>query len=223
MSYTFRRTFNQEAMTSPLKQIVMFDTKSKTIISQNTKYIPYFNINNNGGVAALDSKADYVELKGESKIIDDKQMALISDNVYKFFNVNENIVKSKYNENEWDAFYESVIEPIAIQLSLEFTAKLFTKREREFGNEIIFEANRLQYASTQTKVNLVNTLIPLGLLTINEGREIFNLGLVEDGDKRLVSLNYVNANKQDEYQKVKGDDDNNGDGTNSESGESKKD
>lgn len=181
----------------------------------------YFNINNNGGVAALDSKADYIELKGESKIIDDKQMALISDNVYKFFNVNENIVKSKYNETEWDAFYESVIEPIAIQLSLEFTAKLFTKREREFGNEIIFEANRLQYASTQTKVNLVSTLIPLGLLTINEGREIFNLGLVEDGDKRLVSLNYVNANKQDEYQKVKGDDDNNG--KSDEDGESQKD
>lgn len=177
----------------------------------------YFNINNNGGVAAIDGKADYVELKGESKIIDDKQMALINDNVYKFFNVNESIVKSKYNEDEWDAFYESVIEPIAIQLSLEFTSKLFTKRELEFGNQIIFESNRLQYASTKTKVQLVNTLTPLGLLSINEGREIFNLGSVDGGDKRIISLNYVNAQKQDEYQKVEGDDN---DGTNNEDGQS---
>lgn len=179
----------------------------------------YFNINNNGGVAAIDGKADYVELKGESKIIDDKQMALINDNVYKFFNVNENIVKSKYNENEWDSFYESVIEPIAIQLSLEFTAKLFTKRELEFGNQIIFEANRLQYASTKTKVELVNTLTPMGLLSINEGREIFNLGSVEGGDKRIISLNYVDADKQNEYQNVtdKGDDEN---GTDNKDGQS---
>lgn len=160
----------------------------------------YFNVNNNGGVAAIDSKADYVELKGESKIVDDKQMKLISDSVYKFFNVNENIIQSKYNEDEWDAFYESVIEPIAIQLSLEFTSKVFSSRERDFGNEIIFEANRLQYASTKTKISLTNTLVPIGMLSINEGREIFNLGRVENGDKRIVSLNYVNANKQDKYQ-----------------------
>ena len=177
----------------------------------------YLNINNNGGVAAIDGKADYIELKNDNKIVDDKQMALISDNVYKFFNVNENIIKSKYNEDEWNAFYESVIEPIAIQLSLEFTAKLFTRRELEFGNEIIFESNRLQYASTKTKVDLVNTLTTLGLLTINEGREIFNLSAVEGGDKRLVSLNYVNADKQDQYQEVGGDD--NGDNKDGQSQE----
>ena len=192
--------------------------KNDDIRAQRDQFIKdYLDINNNGGVAALDGKADYIELKGENKIIDDKQMALINDNVYKFFNVNENIVKSKYNEDEWDAFYESVIEPIAIQLSLEFTSKLFTKRELEFGNQIIFESNRLQYASTKTKITLVNTLTTLGLLTINEGREIFNLAGVENGDKRIVSLNFVNAQKQDEYQNVKGDDD---DGTNNKEGQS---
>jgi len=52
------------------------------------------------------------------------------------------------------------------------------------------------------------------LLTINEAREIFNLAPVEDGDKRLVSLNYVQADKQNLYQlgeddnSIEGDDDN---------------
>jgi HK97 family phage portal protein len=160
----------------------------------------YLDITNNGGVAALDAKAEYVPLNNEPKIIDDKQMGYIKQKIYDYFGVNENIIQSKYNENEWCAFYESIIEPIAIQLSLEFTAKLFTERERGFGNEIIFESNRLQYASAKTKVQLIKDMMPLGILTINEAREILNLAPVEGGDKRQISLNYVNADKQDLYQ-----------------------
>ena len=93
-----------------------------------------------------------------------------------------------------------MIEPIAIQLSLEFTSKLFTEREKGFGNEIIFESNRLAYVSTKTKIDLINTLMPLGLLSLNEARELFNMSAVEDGDKRLVSLNYVESTKQNQYQ-----------------------
>jgi hypothetical protein len=38
------------------------------------------------------------------------------------------------------------------------------------------------------------------LISINEAREIFNLVPVDGGEKRLVSLNYVDADKQNEYQ-----------------------
>ena len=40
----------------------------------------------------------------------------------------------------------------------------------------------------------------MGLLTINEGREILNLAPVEGGEKRIISLNYVDADKANEYQ-----------------------
>jgi len=160
----------------------------------------YMDINNNGGIAATDSKADYVDLKSDPKMIDSKTMELIERKVYKYYNVNENIVMSKYSEEEWNAFYESVLEPIAIQMSLEFTSKIFTEREMGHGNEIIFEANRLQYASNTTKISLVNTLMDRGLLSLNEGREVFNLAPIEGGEKRIVSLNYVDASKANEYQ-----------------------
>ena len=132
-------------------------------------------------------------------------MKLVKENAYQYFGVNEKIIKADYSESDWDSFYESVIEPIAIQLSLECTTKLFTSREQGHGNEVIFEANRLQYVSAKTKIQLIKELSPLGLLTVNEGREIFNLGPVEDGDKRYVSLNYVDADKQNEYQLGKED------------------
>jgi HK97 family phage portal protein len=160
----------------------------------------YMDVNNNGGVAATDAKADYVPLNSDPKMVNSQQMKLIEEKVYKYFNINEAIVTSKYNENEWNAFYESVLETLAVQMSLEFTSKLFSDRERGHGNELIFEANRLQYASTTTKISLINTLMPLGLLTMNESREIFNLAPVEGGDKRLISLNYVDASKANKYQ-----------------------
>ena len=53
-------------------------------------------------------------------------------------------------------------------------------------------------------------LAPLGLLKINEGREIFNLAPVDGGEKRIVSLNYVDADKANQYQIGEVDDDEDG-------------
>lgn len=175
--------------------------KPEDIKKQKDQFVTdYMSISNSGGVAATDSKADFTPLNSNPTMVSGEQMTLIEEKVFKYFNVNKKIIMSEYNESEFDAFYESVIEPIAIQLSLEFTSKLFTDREKGFGNEIIFEANRLAYVSTKTKIDLINTLMPLGLLSLNEAREIFNLSAVEDGDKRLVSLNYVDSTKQNQYQ-----------------------
>lgn len=162
----------------------------------------YLTMANNGGIAAIDIKTEFQELKLDPKMIDDKQMKLINDKIYDYFGVNEKIVRSTYDENEWNAFYSSVIEPLAIQLSLEFTNKLFTNREKGHGNEVIFSANRLAYASNQTKVNMAKELLPLGLFTLNEMREIFELEPVEGGDKRIQTLNVVDADKANKYQGV---------------------
>lgn len=175
--------------------------KPEDIKKQRDAFVKdYMDVSNNGGIAALDAKAEYQELKNDPKMVDDKQMTTIEEKVYKYFNVNKKIIMSNYNEDEWDAFYENVIEPIAIQLSLETTYKIFSDREQGHGNEIIFEANRLQYASTKTKVNLIKELMPLGMLSKNEGRDIFNLSPIEGGEQHIQTLNVVNAAKADEYQ-----------------------
>lgn len=160
----------------------------------------YMDVTNNGGVAALDSKAEYKELKSSPMMVDAKQMEMIENKVYTYFNLSRDIVTSNYTEDQWNAFYESVLEPLAIQLSLEFSYKLFTDREQGHGNEIVFEANRLQYASNTTKISMVRDLMPLGILSKNEAREIFNLSAIEDGDQFVQTLNVVNAAKADEYQ-----------------------
>lgn len=162
----------------------------------------FMGMNNNGGIAALDSKADYKELKTDPKMIDSKQMQLIEEKVHKYFGVNKSIIMSDYKEEQWNAFYENTIEPIAIQLSLEFSNKLFTERERGHGNEVVFESNRLAYASNTTKVSMVRELAPLGILSKNEAREIFNMAPIEGGEAFIQTLNVVSADKADQYQGV---------------------
>lgn len=169
--------------------------------AQRDKFVAdYLSVNNDGGIGAVDAKADFTPVEMNSKMVDDKQMAVIRDNAYRYFGVSENIIKADYTEDQWNAFYESVLEPIAIQLSLEFTEKCFSDREKGFGNEIIFEANRLQYASNHTKINLLQYLMPMGIFSVNDALEILNMPPVEDGDRRIFSLNYVNAKLADAYQ-----------------------
>mgnify|MGYP000886979321 FL=1 len=160
----------------------------------------YLTVSNTGGIAAIDNKFDYVPLEMKSYVIDDKQLESVKKKIYDYLGISENIVNSTYSENEWAAFYESVIEPLAVQFSLELTDKLFTPREQAFGNSILLEANRLQFASNTTKTTILKELMPLGLFTINQALEILNLPAVEDGDRRIQTLNVVSTDIVDQYQ-----------------------
>jgi len=151
----------------------------------------FISSNNTSGIAGLDGTTDFTPVNLNPMTATDSQVKLITDEIKSYFGLSDEIIMSKYSEDQWNAFYESVIEPIAIQLGLEFTNKLFTITERFHGNQIVFESNRLQYASTNTKINLLKEAGALGLLTINECREILNLAPVEGGDVRVQSLNYT--------------------------------
>ena len=159
----------------------------------------------NGGAVASDSKYDLEQVDNKTYEPPKDTMTSYVNRIYSYFGVNESIVMNKYSEDEWNSFYSSKIEPIAIELSCAFTYALFSQRERGFSNEIIFSANRLTYASNATKVSMAKELIPLGLFTVNEMREVFEMEPVDGGDVRYQTLNVVNADKADEYQNVKDD------------------
>ena len=162
----------------------------------------YMNIANTSGVAVLDSTQTFDPVTITPYIANYKNIEELRNNIYRYFGINEDIVMSKVSGDEWEAFYESRLEPFLLALSLELTNKIFTDRERGYGNEIIFEANRLQYASTTTKMNMVQ-LIDRGILTINEYREVLNLSPVDGGDVRVIRKEYAEANKLNEIQGVK--------------------
>lgn len=144
---------------------------------------------NRSGIGGLDATTDFTPVKIEPQTASDSQIKSIDIKVLQYFGISENIIQSKYSEDEWNAFYESVLEPIGLQMSLEFSNKLFTPTEKGFGNEILFESNRLQYASNKTKIELIR--YASNILTINEQREVFNLAPVDNGDVFMIDQNHT--------------------------------
>lgn len=169
---------------------------------------------NGSGIGSLDNRGKFQQLTTDTQTFESGQMKFARDNLYKYFGVSEEIVSGKFKEEEYQAFYESVIAPIAIKLSQEFTEKIFTPKERGFGNEIVFEGNRLAYMSTTSKVKIAEAMIPAGAIKRNEIRELFGYaGLPgKEGEEIVVSLNYVKAKDQSLYQTGKDDDSKGGDG-----------
>lgn len=175
------------------------DIKKQTDLFTET----FLNIENTGGAAGIDNKVDAQQIEPKDYVPNASVIDRTTQRIYSFFNTNEKIVQSKYSEDEWNAYYESEIEPIALQWSAEDTRKLFNRRERGFGNQIIYAANNLQYASMATKLNLLQ-MVDRGALTPNEWREVLNLPPVEGGDNVIRRLDTAVVNEIEEklYNKI---------------------
>lgn len=151
-------------------------------------------------IIPMDSKADYTPLVSDPKLVDEHTLKFIQSKILDYFGVSEAVFNNDYDENEFNSFYESTIEPLAIQLSEAFSLGLLTNNQLERGEKIIFFSERLQYASWNTKVQAIEKLMGLGIMSLNESRNLLGLEPIEGGDKRLQSLNYVDASKANQYQ-----------------------
>ena len=139
------------------------------------------------GVAATDAKADAKQVEPKDYVPNEKQMDKTVQRIYSFFNTNDKIVQAKYTEDEWISYYETSVEPDIIQLSNEYTRKLFSRRERGHGNKIMFESSDLSFASMDTKLKLVD-YVDRAILTPNEVREILGRAPYEGGDEFIRRL-----------------------------------
>lgn len=152
---------------------------------------------NQTGVMMFDAKYSEVkQIDSKPFIVDDKQMALIQNNVYNYLGTNQKMIQNSYTEDDFNSYYEGEIEVFAIQASLVISNMLFTTKEIAFGNQVIFTANRLQYASNTTKLAVSKELFDRGLITENQVMDIWNLAHVEGGDKRRIRGEYVDIDAQ---------------------------
>lgn len=154
------------------------------------------------GIAGLDSRMDFKEIDINPVLLNKDQLEMVNGNIYGYFMISPEIIKSKYTADEWNAFYESVLEPRAIQMGQAFTNTIFGDKAIKEGHCIEFSVNRIKYAKTDTKISLIKEAGSLGLITVDEGREILDLPAIggEEGSKRLQTLNVINANLADKYQ-----------------------
>lgn len=149
------------------------------------------------GAAGVDAKADVQRIEPKDYVPNAAQTDRTIERIYSFFNTNKKIVQSDYTEDEWTAYYESEIEPVVVQMHQTYTVGIFTRKERGFGNRIVFEANNLQCASLTTKLAF-QAMVDRGAMTPNEWRETMNMAPVPGGDQPIRRLDTQVVNMVEE-------------------------
>ena len=149
------------------------------------------------GAAGTDSKVDAKQIEPKDYVPNAAITDRITNRIYSFFGTNEKIVQSRYTEDEWNAYFEAQIEPVAVQFGEALTYRLFTRKEISFGNRIVYEASNLACASMQTKLSLVQ-MVDRGALSVNEWRAVLNLPPIPGGDVYIRRLDTVPIEQQPE-------------------------
>ncbi|MBO7089052.1 MAG: phage portal protein, partial [Lentisphaeria bacterium] len=139
------------------------------------------------------------QLKQDAYKVDAEQLKLIQASVENYFGVPESVIRNEATADVLDSFFNGSIEPFAIKLSEALTKMVYTERERNSGNKITFTANRLQYMSAGTKIQMAQQLGDRGVLTIDEIRELFNYAPLPDGKGQYTPI-------RGEYKDVQGSD-----------------
>ena len=158
-------------------------------------------MNNESGFLPLDLKAEFTPLEHKSELIDEGTLRFIDSKILRNWKVPLCILTGDYTKEQYEAFYQSALEPLIKSISQAFTKKIFTRREKAFGNRIEFYPEDLIFMTMTQKIEMVNLLTPTGALFENEKRAIF--GLRPDPalkGKRFMSLNWINADNADQYQ-----------------------
>lgn len=139
------------------------------------------------GAAGVDAKAEAKQIEPKDYVPNASQTDRITERIISFFNTNKKIIQSSWTEDEWNAYYEAEVEPDAIQFGEVLTTKLFSRKQQEAGDKIIYEAGNLQCASLNTKLAF-QAMVDRGAMLVNEWRATMNLGPIEGGDKPIRRL-----------------------------------
>lgn len=191
--------------TANLKGILKYNAtlKPKDIEESKNAFVrDFLSLENESGIAAMDSKGEFQEINMKPITLDSEQLKQVNYNIFDYYGISESIIRNDYTFEQWNAFYEGVIEPLAMQLSNVFTNKIFSKESIKKGHKIVFTANRLQYASLQDKTNLLKVVIPAGVIKTDEIRGVLDFAPLggEEGERIVQSLNNIDKKIANEYQ-----------------------
>lgn len=157
--------------------------------------------NNESGFLPLDLKADFTPLEHKSEIVNGETLRFIDEKILRNWGISLPILTGDFTKEQYEAFYQKAIEPLVVSTSQAFTKKLFTKREKSFGNAIKLYPKDLVFMSVAQTLEMINILSPTGALFENEKRTALGLKpLPELAGKRYMSLNWIDANNAAQYQ-----------------------
>lgn len=156
---------------------------------------------NESGFLPLDLKADFTPIEHKSELVNNDVLRFIDEKILRTWGIPIEILEGSASKEIYEAFYQRCLEPLIRSISQAFTKKLFTRREKAFGNRVELYPEDLIFMTISQKIEMVNLLSPTGAMLENEKRTTFGLMPLEAlAGKRFMSLNWINADNADQYQ-----------------------
>ncbi|WP_274363722.1 phage portal protein [Paenibacillus thermotolerans] len=153
------------------------------------------------GILPVDIKGEFTPFdKSSLRFVDKETLAFLQSTILNWYGVPLPILTGEYDDNQYQAFYEKTLEPIVIRYGQAYSKTIFTEREADVGNEIVFYQRDMNYLSTNAKINLLKTAGEQGLLSDNQKLALLGYPPVPGGDRRTQSLNYIDVNLVNQYQ-----------------------
>lgn len=182
---------------------MMDDGKTKAALKELEQKLN----NSESGFLPLDLKAEFTPLEHKVSLVDEATLKFVDEKILRNWGVPLPILTGDYTKAQYEAFYQKTLEPLIISISQAFTKKLFTDREKSFGNQIKLYPKDLIFMTVEQTLEMVNMLSNTGSIYENEKRVAFGLRpLPELEGKRYMSLNWVDVDIANQYQidKAKG-------------------
>ena len=157
--------------------------------------------NSESGFLPVDLKADFVPFEHKTAVVDADTLKFVDEKILRNWGVPLAILTGDFTKEQYEAFYQKTLEPLVINISQTLTKKLFTERERAFGNRVMLFPKDLIFMTVQQTLEMINILSPTGALYENEKRVALGLQpMPELEGKRYMSLNWIDAANADKYQ-----------------------
>lgn len=158
-------------------------------------------VNSESGFIPIDLKSEVIPFERKLALVDKPTLEFIDSKILRNWGVPLDILTGDYSQETYNSFYQKTLEPLAKAISQAFTKKIFTSRERAFGNRIEMYPKDLIFLSVQQTLEMIDMLSPTGGLFENEKRVALGLRpLPELEGKRYMSLNWIDAANADQYQ-----------------------
>lgn len=168
-------------------------------------------LDNSHRVAILDAGLDYQSLgikQCDAQYIETQKFSIAE--IARIFNVPPHMLadleRATFSNIEQQSleFVRDTLSPLLISWEQELQYRLFTEEEIEIKKYYFkYNLNSLLRGDSTNRAAYYEKMINLGIYSINEVRELEDKDKIKNGDKHYMSLNYIDIDLMNEYQKQK--------------------
>ena len=182
------------------------------LLDANVKAFEQSIQNSTSSILGLSGTTDYIPITRQTQMVDAETLKFSDYKVLRNLGVSVEMLNGTATTEQKQAFYDRTIEPLMVTFGDAFTKTLIADEAFFSGQSITFAITDGALMSPTQKTEMVNTLMPAGILMANEIRVLMGLRpLKELEGVRMVSINWAHAGDEQaiETKKLEGNEDEN--------------